>query len=220
MSISAAETSIGTAPTVFVVDDDLSVREAIAGLLATVDVTARLFSSAAELFAGLGSLNSNSPAWPNCLILDVRMPGIGGFEIQRNLAKSSASVPIVFVTGHGDVEMTAQAMKAGAQDFLSKPFRDQDMLDAVSSALVHDRACRETTRQRQDLRNRYASLTLREQRILEFVARGLMNKQIASEMNLSEITIKVLRRQLMNKMGARSLAELMKMEERLQIWGS
>jgi FixJ family two-component response regulator len=204
------------AATVFVVDDDLSVREAIAGLLASVGVRVRLFASAADLIAHIEAFDADSPDLPNCLIVDVRMPGVGGLELQQHLVRSSTKFPIIFVSGHGDVAMTVQAMKAGARDFLSKPFRDQDMLDAVRSALLHDRAHREVESMKRDLRGRYESLTTREQTLLTLIARGLMNKQIASEMCLSEISIKVHRRRLMSKMNAKSFAELVKMEERIQ----
>lgn len=204
---------------IHVVDDDASVREAIAGLLSSVGLTVELFASAAELIASLKCLDSDSPALPNCLIIDVRMPGLGGLDLQRHLTHAGSDIPIIFVTGHGDVEMTVRAMKAGARDFLSKPFRDQDMIDAVRAALIHDRTNRAARRVQRELRERYASLTIREQKVLTLVARGLMNKQIASELNLSEITIKVHRRQLMNKMQAKTFAELVKMEARIQAFG-
>jgi FixJ family two-component response regulator len=201
---------------VYVVDDDAPVREAIAGLLASVGIAVESYSSALALLHRLKALELDATHMPNCLIVDVRMPGVGGLELQQYLASAGIRVPIIFVTGHGDVEMTVQAMKAGARDFLSKPFRDQHLIDAVRSALVHDRTNRESLRMQRDLRTRYESLTAREQKVLALVARGLMNKQIASELNLSEITIKVHRRQLMTKMKAKSFAELVKMEERIQ----
>lgn len=201
---------------VYVVDDDAPIREAIAGLLASVGIAVELYSSALALLHRLKALELDATHMPNCLIVDVRMPGVGGLELQQYLASAGIRVPIIFVTGHGDVEMTVQAMKAGARDFLSKPFRDQHLIDAVRSALVHDRTNRESLRMQRDLRTRYESLTVREQKVLALVARGLMNKQIASELNLSEITIKVHRRQLMTKMKAKSFAELVKMEERIQ----
>jgi FixJ family two-component response regulator len=200
---------------VYVIDDDASVREAIGGLLESVGLTVKLFSSALDLLTHLERLDIDLPESPNCLIVDVRMPGIGGLELQQRLAKACIRMPIIFITGHGDVAMTVQAMKAGALDFLPKPFRDQDMLDAVRSALLHDRTRRESERLRKELRERYESLTQREQRVLGLVARGLMNKQIASEMALSEITIKVHRGQLMKKMKAKTFAELVKMEEKM-----
>ncbi|CAM2157266.1 Nodulation protein W [Pararobbsia alpina] len=205
-----------TSPLVYVVDDDASVREAIAGLLASVGVAVEPYASAVSLLHRLKTLESESAQLPNCLIVDVRMPGVGGLELQQVLTTSGVRVPIIFVTGHGDVEMTVQAMKAGARDFLSKPFRDQHLIDAVRSALMHDRADREAMHMQRDLRSRYESLTVREQKVFSLVARGLMNKQIASELNLSEITVKVHRRQLMTKMKAKSFAELVKMEERIQ----
>lgn len=200
---------------IYVIDDDASVREAIEGLLASVGLTVKLFSSALDFLTRLERLDVDSPESPNCLIVDIRMPGIGGLELQKKLAQASLKMPIIFISGYGDVAMTVQAMKAGARDFLPKPFRDQDMLDAVRSALLHDRACRECARRQRELLGRYESLTLREQKVLGLVARGLMNKQIASEMSLSEITIKVHRGQLMKKMKAKTFAELVKMEEKI-----
>jgi FixJ family two-component response regulator len=200
---------------IYVIDDDASVREAIEGLLASVGLTVRLFSSALDFLTRLERLDVDSPESPNCLIVDIRMPGIGGLELQKKLTQASLKMPIIFISGYGDVAMTVQAMKAGARDFLPKPFRHQDMLDAVRSALLHDRACRESARRQRELLGRYESLTLREQKVLGLVARGLMNKQIASEMSLSEITIKVHRGQLMKKMKAKTFAELVKMEEKI-----
>lgn len=200
---------------IYVIDDDASVREAIEGLLASVGLTVRLFSSALDFLTRLERLDVDSPESPNCLIVDIRMPGIGGLELQKKLTQASLKMPIIFISGYGDVAMTVQAMKAGARDFLPKPFRDQDMLDAVRSALLHDRACRECARRQRELLGRYESLSLREQKVLGLVARGLMNKQIASEMSLSEITIKVHRGQLMKKMKAKTFAELVKMEEKI-----
>ena len=200
---------------VFIVDDDPSVRAAVEGLLESVGLSVKAFPSAPALLTRLECLDFDSPERPNCLIVDVRMPGIGGLELQRKLVQSSMNLPIIFISGHADVAMTVQAMKAGARDFLAKPFRDQEMLDSVRSALLYDRAYRDAERLCRDLRNRYETLTEREQRVLSFIGRGLMNKQIASEMALSEITIKVHRAQLMKKMKAKTFAELVKMEQRI-----
>src|SRR4051812_26818443 len=187
---------------VYVVDDDISVRESVADLLATVGLEVRLFTSATEMLDVLVKTADKSAALPSCLILDVRMPGIGGLEAQERLAKLQLYMPIVFMTAHGDIAMTVKAMKSGAHNFLSKPFRDQDMLDAVRSAMMHDRTRRENERGRRDLRERYESLTAHERKLLSMVVSGMMNKQIAAKMNLSEITIKVHRGQLMRKMKA------------------
>ena len=203
-------------PLVYIIDDDSSVRAALADLLATIGLIVKTFTTASELLEALRNIERKPSDRPNCLILDVRMPGISGLEAQDHLAKFNAGVPIIFMTGHGDVAMTVKAMKAGAHDFLSKPFRDEDMLDAVRSALSYDRTEREKERIYRDLSERYASLTPHEQKLLTMVTSGMMNKQIASEMNLSEITIKVHRGQLMRKMRATTLVELVKMEARLK----
>ena len=204
-----------SSPLVYVVDDDISVRESVADLLATVGLEVRLFSSATEMIDVLAKIADKAASLPSCLILDVRMPGIGGLEAQESLAKIQLYIPIVFMTAHGDIAMTVKAMKSGAHNFLSKPFRDQDMLDAVRSAMVHDRARRESERGRRELRERYESLTDHERKLLSMVTGGMMNKQIAAKLNLSEITIKVHRGQLMRKMKANTLVELVKMETRL-----
>lgn len=204
-----------SSPFVYVVDDDISVRESVADLLATVGLEVRLFSSATEMIDVLVKIADKAAALPSCLILDVRMPGIGGLEAQERLTKLQVYIPIVFMTAHGDIAMTVKAMKSGAHNFLRKPFRDQDMLDAVRSAMIHDRARRESERGRRELRERYESLTVHERKLLSMVTAGLMNKQIAAKMNLSEITIKVHRGQLMRKMKASTLVELVKMETRL-----
>lgn len=203
-------------PVVYVVDDDSSVATAVADLLATIGLVVKTFASASDLLGALQSLERRPLDRPSCLILDVRMPGISGLEAQEHVVKLHAGVPIIFMTGHGDVAMTVKAMKAGAQDFLSKPFRDEDLLDAVRSALEHDQVHRKTERIYRDLSERYASLTPHERKLLAMVTSGMMNKQIAAEMNLSEITIKVHRGQLMRKMKATTLVELVKMETRLK----
>jgi FixJ family two-component response regulator len=203
-------------PLVYIIDDDSSVREALADLLATDGLAVKTFASASELLRSLRDIRHERPPRPNCLILDVRMPGISGLEAQEHLAKFNIDVPIIFMSGHGDVAMTVKAMKAGAHDFLTKPFRDEDMLDAVRSALAHDNVQRQQERMRDDLSERYASLTVHEQKLMVMVTSGMLNKQIATEMNLSEITIKVHRGQLMRKMGAGTLVELVKIEGRLK----
>lgn len=209
------QTNMESSHLIYVVDDDISVRESIADLLATVGLTVKLFTSASDLLTVLQTAEKVSSARPCCIILDVRMPGIGGLEAQERLARLNVFVPVIFMTAHGDIAMTVKAMKSGAHNFLSKPFRDQDMLDAVGSAVMHDRTHREKERLQRDLRTRYESLSTHERKLLSMVASGLMNKQIAAKMNLSEITIKVHRGQLMRKMKATTLVELVKMEVRL-----
>jgi len=216
MSFSESEDhDMESSPLVYVIDDDISVRESVADLLATVGLEVRLFSSATEMIEVLAKNADKAAALPSCLILDIRMPGVGGLEAQERLAKLQVYIPIVFMTAHGDIAMTVKAMKSGAHNFLSKPFRDQDMLDAVRSAMIHDRIRRESERGRRELRERYESLTAHERKLLSMVTGGLMNKQIAAKLNLSEITIKVHRGQLMRKMKANTLVELVKMEARL-----
>jgi FixJ family two-component response regulator len=197
------------APMVFVVDDDDSVREAIEGLLLSVGLCSKTFASA-QAFLEFDRYNAS--ARPSCLIVDVRMPGIGGLDLQNRLIKKSRVPPIIFMSAYGDVAMTAQAMKAGARDFLSKPFRDQDMLDAVISALKYDEQMGAIEQSRERLRERYRSLSDRERALLQMLGDGLMNKQIASRLCISEVTVKIGRRQLMKKMEARNFVQLIKME--------
>jgi FixJ family two-component response regulator len=192
---------------VFVVDDDASMRDAMQRLFQSVGLQAEVFASAAEF------LRSKVAEVPCCLVLDVRLPGLSGLDFQTELAKANIQVPIVFMTGHGDIPMTVKAMKAGAIEFLPKPFRDQDMLDAVRLGLERDRIRREGERAIADVRGKFASLTSREQEVMGFVTAGLMNKQIAGEMQLAEITVKLHRGSMMRKMEAKSLADLVRMAD-------
>jgi FixJ family two-component response regulator len=194
-----------TQPVVFVVDDDPSVREALSSLFRSVGLRVQLFTSAAEF------LNMEPSTAPSCLVLDVRLPGVSGLDFQTELAKANMHIPIIFITGHGDIPMTVKAMKAGAVEFLTKPFRDQDMLDAVQLAFAKDRARRESEKSTSDVRANFEALTSREQEVMALVTAGLMNKQIAAEIGVSEITVKFHRGNVMRKMGARSLADLVKM---------
>ncbi len=198
-------------PIVFVVDDDPSLRNALTNLFRSVGLRAEVFGSAPEL------LQSKLPDVPSCLILDIRLPGQSGLDFQAELAKANIHIPIIFMTGHGDIPMTVRAMKAGAVDFLSKPFRDQDMLDAVATAIERDRKRRKDEKIISELRAHFDLLTPREQEVLALVASGLMNKQIAAEIDLAEITVKIHRGHIMRKMGARSLADLVRMAEMLGV---
>ncbi len=201
----------GPQSTVFVVDDDASLREALKSLLRSVGLRVEVFGSGADF------LKIKLPNDAACLVLDVRLPGLSGLDFQSELAKANIHIPIIFITGHGDIPMTVRAMKAGAVEFLTKPFRDQDLLDAVQIALERDRARRaqdETVRQ---LRTNFEALTPREQEVIGYVTSGLMNKQIAAELGVSEITVKVHRGNVMKKMGARSLADLVRMADALGI---
>jgi len=199
----------GDGPTVLVVDDDSDLREALGSLLRSIGLNVELFRTTAELLA------ANRVENHGCLVLDVRLPGVSGLDFQAQLARAGINMPIIFMTGHGDVPMTVRAMKAGAVDFLTKPFRDQDMLDAVTAALERDRARRETEKEISGVRQLYAALTPREKEVMGFVTKGLMNKQIAGELGLSEITVKIHRGNVMRKMAARSLADLVRMAESL-----
>jgi len=194
---------------VFVIDDDESIREALNSLIRSVGLNVATFASAQEF------LQSKRPDVPACLILDVRMPGLSGLDLQRDLAEANIHIPIIFITGHGDIPMSVRAMKAGAVEFLTKPFRDQDLLDAIQQALERDRRARSQQADSAELRNRYQSLTPRESEVFGLVVKGLLNKQIALQLGTSEITIKLHRRQVMEKMDAASLADLVRMAERL-----
>lgn len=196
-------------PIVFVVDDDQSVREGTKTLIESMGLRVETFRTAQEF------LSSPRPDAPGCLILDVRLPGLSGLDLQRELAKAGIPIPIVFITGHGDVPIAVQAMKAGAVEFLSKPFRDQQLLDAMQQAIDRDRVERRERTEQAELRTRYESLTPRERQVMALVVAGLLNKQAAAELGKSEITVKVHRAQVMRKMHAKSLADLVRMAERL-----
>ncbi|MGB6352159.1 MAG: response regulator transcription factor [Pseudolabrys sp.] len=196
---------------VFVVDDDAGVRDALQALLRSVGLSVSTFSSPAQF------LTSRLPEVPSCLILDVRLPGVSGLDFQTELSKANIHIPIIFITGHGDIPMTVRAMKAGAVEFLSKPFRDQDLLDSVQIALDRDRTRHKNEKAASNLKASYQSLTAREQQVIALVTSGLMNKQIAAEIGVSEITAKVHRGNVMRKMGAKSLAELVRMADALGI---
>lgn len=198
-------------PTVFVVDDDPSVRRAIKRLIGSVGLQVELFGSAQEL------LQSTRADVPNCLVLDIRLPGISGLDFQRQLAEANIHTPIIFITAHGNIPMTVRAMKAGAVEFLTKPFHDQDLLDAIHVALERDRVNRQQEAEIADLQKRLESLTPREREVLPLVVSGRLNKQIAGEIGTSETTVKVHRGQLMRKMGADSLAELVRLAEKIGI---
>ena len=196
-------------PIVFVVDDDAAVRDAIKDLLESVGMRVQTFISTNEFL-------SRTPVdAPSCLILDVRLPGMSGLEFQRHLNASGADLPIIFITGHGDIPITVQAMKAGAVDFLTKPFRDQELLDAIHKAIDRDQQRREQNAEVTGLRQRYEELTPREREVMALVTQGLLNKQIAAELGASETTIKIHRGQVMRKMQADSLADLVRMADRL-----
>ncbi|WP_304177398.1 response regulator transcription factor [Phenylobacterium aquaticum] len=195
--------------TIIVVDDDLGVREALDSLLRSVGLSVLLFGSVQEFLA------AKLPDAPCCLVLDVRLPGQSGLDLQDELSRADIRLPIIFITGHGDIPMTVRAMKAGAVEFLAKPFRDQDLLDAVRLGLTQDRTRRQEDAGEAELRRKFETLTPREREVLALVTTGRLNKQIAGEIGVSEITVKVHRGQAMRKMAARSLADLVRMADRL-----
>ena len=196
---------------VFVVDDDEPMRKSLQNLIGSVGLKVEAFASAQEF------LHSKLIGVAGCLVLDVRLPGLSGLDLQKRMVEAGIEIPIIFITGHGDIPMTVQAMKAGAVEFLTKPFRDQDLLDAIQQALDRDRAARKQRTQINELHNRLDSLTPREREVMGLVVAGLLNKQIAGELGTSETTIKIHRHQVMEKMGAGSLAELVRMADRLGI---
>jgi FixJ family two-component response regulator len=196
-------------PIVYVVDDDASVRDGLRNLFRSVGLRVEVFGSASEF------LQSKLPDVASCLILDIRLPRLSGLDFQADLAKAGIHVPVIFMTGHGDIPMTVRAMKAGAIDFLTKPFRDQDMLDAVTTAIERDRKRRHKEKSLSDVQALFATLTPRERQVMTLVATGLMNKQIAAEIGVAEITVKIHRGHIMRKMAAKSLADLVRLAETL-----
>jgi FixJ family two-component response regulator len=197
--------------TVYVVDDDASMREALSSLVRSVGLRVELFGSAQEF------LQHKLPETPSCLVLDVHLPGLSGLELQRQLGNSETRPPIIFITGHGDIPMSVRAMKEGAAEFLPKPFREEDLLDAIRDSLARDRTARAKRAETSDLRKRYETLTAREREVLVPIVRGMLNKQVAADLGISEITVKVHRRHIMAKLGARSLPEMVRMAEKLGI---
>jgi FixJ family two-component response regulator len=196
---------------VFIVDDDTPTRESLGSLIRSVGLRVELFASAQEF------LQSQRPDTPTCLVLDVRLPGLSGLDLQRRTTEAGLEIPIIFVTGHGDIPMTVRAMKAGAVEFLTKPFRDQDLLDAIQQALERSRQAREQQAATEELRRRFALLTPREREVMAGVVAGLLNKQIGAELGTSEATVKIHRHQVMEKMGAGSLPELVRLADSLGI---
>lgn len=196
---------------VFIVDDDEAVRDSLTSLLESVGLQVRAFGSTAQFLQG------KLPEVPSCLVLDVRLPGSSGLDFQAEMARANIQIPVIFITGHGDIPMSVRAMKAGALEFLTKPLREQDLLDAVQAGLARDRTRRTSDQDMSKLRAQFDQLTAREQEVIGYVTAGLMNKQIAAEIGVSEITVKVHRGNAMRKMGAKSLAELVRMADALGV---
>jgi len=197
-------------PVVFVIDDDRMIRDGLQSLIKSVGLRVETFASAPEFLA------AKRPDGPSCLVLDVRMPGLSGLELQLKLSEDSTRIPIIFITGHGDIPMSVRAMKEGAQEFLTKPVRGQDLLDAIQKAIASDRVLRKERLEMQEIRGRFDSLTPREKEVLDLVVAGLLNKQIADQLGMSELTVKTHRARVMEKTQADSLAHLVRMAEKLK----